>query len=401
MAIDKSNFPDEMGFFGEYGGKFVPETLMYALEELEQTYNKLKNNPEFKDEFYKDLSAFVGRPSPLYFAERLTQHYQSASIWLKREDLNHTGAHKINNTIGQILLAKYMGKKRIIAETGAGQHGVATATVAARLGLECHIYMGAEDVRRQSLNVYRIKLLGAHVHAVDSGTATLKDALNEALRDWVTNVDDTYYIIGSVTGPHPYPMIVRDFNSVVGHELIKQSQDNFGKMPDAIVACVGGGSNAMGAFYPFIDISETRLIGVEAGGNGVETGEHAAPLNDGEPGVLHGARSYLMQDNLGQVKDTKSVSAGLDYPGVGPEHSWLKDIGRAEYVAINDQEALDAFHLVTELEGIMPALETAHAFAYLDGLSKQLDKSANVVVNVSGRGDKDINTVAEIDGIEF
>ena len=401
MTIDKEKYPNIDGFFGEYGGKFVPETLMYALEELEQTYAKLKDDEAFKEEFYADLSNFVGRPSPLYYADRLTKHYDSANIWLKREDLNHTGAHKINNTVGQILLAKYMGKKRIIAETGAGQHGVATATVAARLGLECHIYMGAEDVRRQSLNVYRIKLLGAHVHAVDSGTATLKDALNEALRDWVTNVDDTYYIIGSVTGPHPYPMIVRDFNSVVGHELIKQSQDNFGKMPDAIVACVGGGSNAMGAFYPFIDISETRLIGVEAGGNGVETGEHAAPLNDGEPGVLHGARSYLMQDNLGQVKDTKSVSAGLDYPGVGPEHSWLKDIGRAEYVAINDQEALDAFHLVTELEGIMPALETAHAFAYLDGLSKQLDKSANVVVNVSGRGDKDINTVAEIDGIEF
>ncbi len=401
MTIDKEKYPNIDGFFGEYGGKFVPETLMYALEELEQTYTKLKDDKAFKEEFYADLSNFVGRPSPLYYADRLTKHYDSANIWLKREDLNHTGAHKINNTVGQILLAKYMGKKRIIAETGAGQHGVATATVAARLGLECHIYMGAEDVRRQSLNVYRIKLLGAHVHAVDSGTATLKDALNEALRDWVTNVDDTYYIIGSVTGPHPYPMIVRDFNSVVGHELIKQSQDNFGKMPDAIVACVGGGSNAMGAFYPFIDISETRLIGVEAGGNGVETGEHAAPLNDGEPGVLHGARSYLMQDNLGQVKDTKSVSAGLDYPGVGPEHSWLKDIGRAEYVAINDQEALDAFHLVTELEGIMPALETAHAFAYLDGLSKQLDKSANVVVNVSGRGDKDINTVAEIDGIEF
>ena len=401
MTIDKEKYPNIDGFFGEYGGKFVPETLMYALEELEQTYAKLKDDKAFKEEFYADLSNFVGRPSPLYYADRLTKHYDSANIWLKREDLNHTGAHKINNTVGQILLAKYMGKKRIIAETGAGQHGVATATVAARLGLECHIYMGAEDVRRQSLNVYRIKLLGAHVHAVDSGTATLKDALNEALRDWVTNVDDTYYIIGSVTGPHPYPMIVRDFNSVVGHELIKQSQDNFGKMPDAIVACVGGGSNAMGAFYPFIDISETRLIGVEAGGNGVETGEHAAPLNDGEPGVLHGARSYLMQDNLGQVKDTKSVSAGLDYPGVGPEHSWLKDIGRAEYVAINDQEALYAFHLVTELEGIMPALETAHAFAYLDGLSKQLDKSANVVVNVSGRGDKDINTVAEIDGIEF
>ena len=401
MTINKEKYPNIDGFFGEYGGKFVPETLMYALEELEQTYAKLKDDKAFKEEFYADLSNFVGRPSPLYYADRLTKHYDSANIWLKREDLNHTGAHKINNTVGQILLAKYMGKKRIIAETGAGQHGVATATVAARLGLECHIYMGAEDVRRQSLNVYRIKLLGAHVHAVDSGTATLKDALNEALRDWVTNVEDTYYIIGSVTGPHPYPMIVRDFNSVVGHELIKQSKENFGKMPDAIIACVGGGSNAMGAFYPFIDVSETRLIGVEAGGNGVETGEHAAPLNDGEPGVLHGARSYLMQDSLGQVKDTKSVSAGLDYPGVGPEHSWLKDIGRAEYVAINDQEALDAFHLVTELEGIMPALETAHAFAYLDDLSKQLDKSANIVINVSGRGDKDINTVAEIDGIEF
>ena len=401
MKIHKEKYPNIDGFFGEYGGKFVPETLMYALEELEQTYAKLKDDKAFKEEFYADLSNFVGRPSPLYYADRLTKHYDSANIWLKREDLNHTGAHKINNTVGQILLAKYMGKKRIIAETGAGQHGVATATVAARLGLECHIYMGAEDVRRQSLNVYRIKLLGAHVHAVDSGTATLKDALNEALRDWVTNVEDTYYIIGSVTGPHPYPMIVRDFNSVVGHELIKQSKDNFGKMPDAIIACVGGGSNAMGAFYPFIDVSETRLIGVEAGGIGVETGEHAAPLNDGEPGVLHGARSYLMQDSLGQVKDTKSVSAGLDYPGVGPEHSWLKDIGRAEYVAINDQEALDAFHLVTELEGIMPALETAHAFAYLDDLSKQLDKSANIVINVSGRGDKDINTVAEIDGIEF
>ena len=401
MAIDKSKFPDEMGFFGEYGGKFVPETLMYALEELEQTYNKLKDNPEFKDEFYKDLSAFVGRPSPLYFAERLTQHYQSASIWLKREDLNHTGAHKINNTIGQILLAKYMGKKRIIAETGAGQHGVATATVAARLGLECHIYMGAEDVRRQSLNVYRIKLLGAHVHAVDSGTATLKDALNEALRDWVTNVDNTYYIIGSVTGPHPYPMIVRDFNSVVGQELISQSKEAFNTMPDAIVACVGGGSNAMGAFYPFIDIPETRLIGVEAGGNGLETGEHAAPLNDGAPGVLHGARSYLMQSETGQVKDTKSVSAGLDYPGVGPEHSWLKDIGRAEYYAVNDQEALDAFHEVTELEGIMPALETAHAFAYLKNIQQEFTKEQNIIINVSGRGDKDINTVAEIDGIEF
>ena len=401
MKTNNNNLPDKNGFFGEYGGKFVPETLMYALEELETTYEKLKDNAKLKKQFYKDLSEFVGRPSPLYFAERLTNLYGTGSIWLKREDLNHTGAHKINNTIGQILLAKYMGKKRIIAETGAGQHGVATATVAARLGLECHIYMGSEDVQRQSLNVYRIKLLGAQVHAVDSGSATLKDALNEALRDWVTNVDDTYYIIGSVTGPHPYPMIVRDFNSVVGEELITQSKEMFQSMPDAIVACVGGGSNAMGAFYPFIKFNETRLIGVEAGGEGVETGEHAAPLNDGTPGVLHGALSYLMQDEGGQVKGTKSVSAGLDYPGVGPEHSWLKDSGRAEYVAVSDEAALKAFHEVSELEGIIPALETAHAFAYLDTLMKEFDEDANIIVNVSGRGDKDINTVAEIDGIRF
>ena len=401
MKTNNNNLPDKNGFFGEYGGKFVPETLMYALEELETTYEKLKDDAEFKNQFYKDLSEFVGRPSPLYFAERLTNLYGTGSIWLKREDLNHTGAHKINNTIGQILLAKYMGKKRIIAETGAGQHGVATATVAARLGLECHIYMGSEDVQRQSLNVYRIKLLGAQVHAVDSGSATLKDALNEALRDWVTNVDDTYYIIGSVTGPHPYPMIVRDFNSVVGEELIMQSKEMFQSMPDAIVACVGGGSNAMGAFYPFIKFNETRLIGVEAGGEGVETGEHAAPLNDGTPGVLHGALSYLMQDEGGQVKGTKSVSAGLDYPGVGPEHSWLKDSGRAEYVAVSDEAALKAFHEVSELEGIIPALETAHAFAYLDTLMKEFDEDANIIVNVSGRGDKDINTVAEIDGIKI
>ncbi len=401
MKTNNNNLPDKNGFFGEYGGKFVPETLMYALEELETTYEKLKDNADFKNQFYKDLSEFVGRPSPLYFAERLTNLYGTGSIWLKREDLNHTGAHKINNTIGQILLAKYMGKKRIIAETGAGQHGVATATVAARLGLECHIYMGSEDVQRQSLNVYRIKLLGAQVHAVNSGSATLKDALNEALRDWVTNVDDTYYIIGSVTGPHPYPMIVRDFNSVVGEELITQSKEMFQSMPDAIVACVGGGSNAMGAFYPFIKFNETRLIGVEAGGEGVETGEHAAPLNDGTPGVLHGALSYLMQDEGGQVKGTKSVSAGLDYPGVGPEHSWLKDSGRAEYVAVSDEEALKAFHEVSELEGIIPALETAHAFAYLDTLMKEFDEDANIIVNVSGRGDKDINTVAEIDGIKI
>ena len=401
MKSNKQSLPDKNGFFGDYGGKFVPETLMYALEQLESTYNNLKDDETFKKQFYKDLSEFVGRPSPLYFAKRLTNHYGTGSIWFKREDLNHTGAHKINNTVGQILLAKHMGKKRIIAETGAGQHGVATAAVAARLGLECHIYMGAEDIQRQSPNVYRIKLLGAQIHSVDSGSATLKDALNEALRDWVTNVDDTYYIIGSVTGPHPYPMIVRDFNSVVGEELISQSQDLFNKMPDAIVACVGGGSNAMGAFYPFININETRLIGVEAGGEGVQTGEHAAPLNDGTPGVLHGALSYLMQDNSGQVKDTKSVSAGLDYPGVGPEHSWLKDSGRAEYVAVTDEEALKAFHEVSELEGIIPALETAHALAYLDVLMKEFDSNSNIIVNVSGRGDKDINTVAEIDGIKF
>jgi tryptophan synthase beta chain len=401
MKSNKQSLPDKNGFFGDYGGKFVPETLMYALEQLEGTYNNLKHDDTFKKQFYKDLAEFVGRPSPLYFAERLTSHYGTGSIWFKREDLNHTGAHKINNTVGQILLAKHMGKKRIIAETGAGQHGVATAAVAARLGLECHIYMGAEDIQRQSPNVYRIKLLGAQVHSVDSGSATLKDALNEALRDWVTNVDDTYYIIGSVTGPHPYPMIVRDFNSVVGEELISQSKELFNKMPDAIVACVGGGSNAMGAFYPFININETRLIGVEAGGEGVQTGEHAAPLNDGTPGVLHGALSYLMQDNSGQVKDTKSVSAGLDYPGVGPEHSWLKDSGRAEYVAVTDDAALKAFHEVSELEGIIPALETAHALAYLDILMKEFDSNSNIVVNVSGRGDKDINTVAKIDGIQF
>ena len=401
MKSNKFNLPDSNGFFGEFGGKFVPETLMYALEELENTYNELKDREDFQKEFYSDLSNFVGRPSPLYFAERLSNHYGSGSIWLKREDLNHTGAHKINNTVGQILLAKHMGKKRIIAETGAGQHGVATATVAARLGLECHIYMGAEDVKRQSLNVYRIKLLGAEVHAVDSGTATLKDALNEALRDWVTNVDDTYYIIGSVTGPHPYPMIVRDFNSVVGQELIHQSKDSFNSMPDAIVACVGGGSNAMGIFYPFIDIPETRLIGVEAGGNGVSTGEHAAPLNDGTPGVLHGARSYLMQDEAGQIMDTKSVSAGLDYPGVGPEHSLLKDLGRVKYESATDQEALAAFHELSRVEGIIPALETSHAIAHTIKLAGKMKKGENIVVNLSGRGDKDLNTVARIEGIEI
>ena len=397
----KENLPDQDGFFGEYGGKFVPETLMFALDELEQTYKTLKDNNDFNAEFHRDLAEFVGRPSPLYFAKRLTEHYSTASIWLKREDLNHTGAHKINNTVGQILLAKYMGKKRIIAETGAGQHGVATATVAARLGLDCHIYMGSEDVRRQSLNVYRMKLLGAKVHEVNSGSATLKDALNEALRDWVTNIEDTYYIIGSVTGPHPYPMIVRDFNAVVGYELIEQSQESFGRMPDSIIACVGGGSNAMGIFYPFIKMNDVELIGVEAAGKGIETGEHAAPLNDGTPGVLHGAKSYLMQDENGQVKGTASISAGLDYPGVGPEHSWLKDIKRAKYVAVSDDEVMKAFHMVNRMEGILPALETAHAFAYLDELMPQMSKEQHIVINVSGRGDKDLNSVVDIEGIKL
>ena len=397
----KDNLPDKDGFFGEYGGKFVPETLMYALNELEQTYKTLKDNNDFNAEFHKDLSEFVGRPSPLYFAKRLTDHYNTASIWLKREDLNHTGAHKINNTVGQILLAKYMGKKRIIAETGAGQHGVATATVAARLGLDCHIYMGSEDVRRQSLNVYRMKLLGAEVHEVNSGSATLKDALNEALRDWVTNIEDTYYIIGSVTGPHPYPMIVRDFNAVVGYELIEQSQESFGRMPDSIIACVGGGSNAMGIFYPFIKMKDVELIGVEAAGKGIETGEHAAPLIDGTPGVLHGAKSYLMQDEDGQVRGTASISAGLDYPGVGPEHSWLKDMKRAKYVAVSDDEVMKAFHMVNQMEGILPALETAHAFAYLDELMPNMNQGQHVVINVSGRGDKDLNSVVEIEDIKL
>ena len=397
----KGKLPDKDGFFGEYGGKFVPETLMYALSELEQTYKTLKDNNDFNAEFHRDLAEFVGRPSPLYFAKRLTEHYNTASIWLKREDLNHTGAHKINNTVGQILLAKYMGKKRIIAETGAGQHGVATATVAARLGLDCHIYMGSEDVRRQSLNVYRMKLLGAEVHEVNSGSATLKDALNEALRDWVTNIEDTYYIIGSVTGPHPYPMIVRDFNSVVGYELIEQSQESFGRMPDSIIACVGGGSNAMGIFYPFIGMNDVELIGVEAAGKGIETGEHAAPLNDGTPGVLHGAKSYLMQDENGQVKGTASISAGLDYPGVGPEHSWLKDIKRAKYVAVSDDEVMKAFHMVNKMEGILPALETAHAFAHLDELMPKMNKDQHIVINVSGRGDKDLNSVVEIEDIKL
>ena len=398
---DNKKMPNQEGYFGKYGGRYVAETLVPALEELSEKYHEIKDDERFKKEVKEDLEKFVGRPSPLYFAERWSKQLGGASIYLKREDLNHTGAHKINNTVGQILLAKHMGKNRIIAETGAGQHGVATATVAARHGLKCFIYMGEEDTRRQSLNVFRIKLLGAEVIPVNSGTKTLKDAMNEAMRDWVTNVDDTYYIIGSVAGPHPYPEIVRDFNSVVGSELKLQAREQIGTEPDYIVACVGGGSNAMGIFYPFINSKDTKLIGVEAAGNGLETGEHAAPLNIGTEGVLHGMRTYLMQDDQGQIQETHSISAGLDYPGVGPEHSWLKDNGRAEYVAANDEEALDAFKELTLIEGIMPALETAHALAHVKKLAPTLDKEKSIVVNISGRGDKDINTVADLEGIKI
>ncbi|MBE19438.1 MAG: tryptophan synthase subunit beta [Gammaproteobacteria bacterium] len=401
MSKKKDNLPDSKGHFGTYGGVYVAETLVPALEELADQYELIKKNKKFQSELSKDLKSFVGRPSPLYYAERWTNHLGGAKIFLKREDLNHTGAHKINNTVGQILLARHMGKKRIIAETGAGQHGVATATVAARHGMECVIFMGEEDIKRQSLNVYRIKILGAEVVSVNSGTRTLKDAMNEAMRDWVTNVDDTYYIIGSVAGPHPYPQIVRDFNSIVGKEVLSQSMEEIGKLPDMLVACVGGGSNAMGLFYPFIENKDIELIGVEAAGLGIETGKHAAPLNDGTEGVLHGMRTYLMQDNKGQIKDTHSISAGLDYPGVGPEHAWLKDIGRANYVAADDQEALDAFKELTLIEGIMPALETAHALAYVKKVASSMEKTKIIVVNVSGRGDKDINTVANIEGIKL
>ena len=397
----KEQVPDSKGRFGIYGGVYVAETLVPALEELAQKYELIKDDKEFKAEVQDDLEKFVGRPSPLYFAKHWSKKLGGAKVYLKREDLNHTGAHKINNTVGQILLAKHMGKTRIIAETGAGQHGVATATVAARQGLECAIYMGEEDIKRQSLNVYRIKILGAEVVSVNSGTKTLKDAMNEAMRDWVTNVDNTYYIIGSVAGPHPYPQIVRDFNSIVGKEVLVQSKNQIGKMPDLLVACVGGGSNAMGLFYPFIDISSTDLVGVEAGGLGLDTGKHAAPLNAGSEGVLHGMRTYLMQTEEGQIQNTHSISAGLDYPGVGPEHAWLKDIGRADYTTANDQEALDAFKELTLVEGIMPALETAHALAYVKKIAPTMDSEKVIVVNISGRGDKDINTVADIEGIKL
>lgn len=393
--------PDSRGHFGAFGGRFVSETLMDSLMTLEKEYLQLKDDPEFQANFDKDLADYVGRPSPLYFAERLTRETGGAQIWLKREDLNHTGAHKVNNTIGQALLASFLGKKRIIAETGAGQHGVATATVCARLGLECHIFMGSEDVQRQSLNVYRMKLLGATVHAVESGTKTLKDAMNEAMRDWVANVDDTFYIIGTVAGPHPYPLLVRDFQSVIGRELREQSMEKMGKLPDVLVACVGGGSNAIGMFYPFLTDESVELYGVEAGGLGIETGDHAAPLCAGRPGVLHGNRTYLMEDENGQISGTHSVSAGLDYPGVGPEHSWLKDIGRAHYVSVTDEEALAGFRTLTQVEGIMPALESSHAVAYALKLAATMDKDKVLVINVSGRGDKDIHTIAQLDGIEI
>jgi tryptophan synthase beta chain len=393
--------PDAHGRFGEFGGRYVAETLIHALDELEKMYFELKDDPNFQRELEKDLTDYVGRPSPIYLAERLTQEAGGAKIFLKREDLNHTGAHKINNTIGQALLAKHSGKTRIIAETGAGQHGVASATIAARLGLECVVYMGAEDVERQAPNVYRMKLLGATVVPVTSGTKTLKDAMNEALRDWVTNVDDTFYIIGTVAGPHPYPLLVRDFQSVIGREARQQCLDNLGRLPNALVACVGGGSNAIGLFHPFLEDKDVEMYGIEAGGLGIETGQHAAPLSSGKPGILHGNRTYLMADENGQISATHSVSAGLDYPGVGPEHSWLKDLGRVNYLSVTDQEALDAFHVLTRKEGIIPALESSHAIAYAMQLASQRDADDIILVNLSGRGDKDIQTIAKLDGIEL
>jgi len=395
------DLPDSKGHFGVYGGLFVAETLMAALDELRIAYEKYQHDPEFIKELDKDFQDYVGRPSPLYHAERWSQQLGGAQIYLKREDLNHTGAHKINNTIGQALLAKRMGKTRIIAETGAGQHGVATATVAARLGLECVVYMGAVDVERQAQNVYRMKLLGATVIPVESGTKTLKDALNEAMRDWVTHIDDTFYIIGTVAGPHPYPAMVRDFQSIIGREARAQCIEKTARLPDALVACVGGGSNAMGLFYPFMRDESVEMYGVEAAGDGLETGNHAAPLCAGVPGVLHGNRTYLMEDENGQISHTHSISAGLDYPGVGPEHAWLKDVGRAHYVAISDDEAMAAFYALTQIEGILPALESSHALAYAMKLAKTMSKDKNIIVNLSGRGDKDIHTVATRDGIEF
>jgi tryptophan synthase beta chain len=393
------DLPDARGHFGPYGGVFVAETLMHALQELLSAYEHYRDDGDFQAEFRDELKHYVGRPSPIYHARRWSQQLGGAQIYLKREDLNHTGAHKINNTIGQALLARRMGKPRVIAETGAGQHGVATATVAARYGMDCVVYMGSEDVKRQAPNVYRMKLLGATVVPVESGSRTLKDALNEAMRDWVTNVENTFYIIGSVAGPHPYPMMVRDFQSVIGEESKVQMQEQTGRHPDAVIACVGGGSNAIGLFYPYIETEGVRLIGVEAAGLGLASGKHAATLCAGRPGVLHGARTYLMQDENGQITETHSVSAGLDYPGVGPEHSWLKDSGRAEYVAVTDQEALEAFHTLCRFEGIIPALETAHALAYAAKIAPEMSRDAVLLVNLSGRGDKDMNTVAQLSGL--
>jgi len=400
-GVDFSQYPDARGHFGIYGGRFVAETLSAALDELEAAYKRFRNDPDFIAELDHDLQHYVGRPSPLYYAERLTAALGGAKIFLKREDLNHTGAHKINNTVGQALLAKRMGKTRVIAETGAGQHGVATATVAARFGMKCVVYMGAEDVQRQSPNVFRMKLLGAEVVPVTAGTRTLKDAMNEALRDWVTNVDDTFYIIGTVAGPHPYPLMVRDFQAVIGREAKRQLLAATGRLPDALIACVGGGSNAIGLFHPFLEDRQVALYGVEAAGAGIETGRHAAPLAAGKPGVLHGNRTYLMSDEDGQILGTHSISAGLDYPGVGPEHALLKDLGRATYVCINDEEALEAFETLTRLEGIIPALESSHAVAYAMKLAPTMRKDQIIVVNLSGRGDKDINTIARMKGIDL
>ncbi|UZG43216.1 tryptophan synthase subunit beta [Caldimonas thermodepolymerans] len=391
--------PDARGHFGPYGGSFVAETLVHALDELKAAYERYRNDPEFIAEFRNELAHYVGRPSPVYHAARMSRELGGAQIYLKREDLNHTGAHKVNNTIGQALLARRMGKPRVIAETGAGQHGVATATICARYGLECVVYMGSEDVKRQSPNVYRMHLLGAKVVPVESGSKTLKDALNEALRDWVTNVENTFYIIGTVAGPHPYPMMVRDFQSVIGEECLTQMPEMTGRQPDAVVACVGGGSNAMGIFYPYIPHEGTRLIGVEAAGQGLDSGRHAASISRGSPGVLHGNRTYLLQDDDGQILETHSVSAGLDYPGVGPEHAWLKDTGRAEYVGITDDEALAAFHYLCRTEGIIPALESSHAVAHAMKLAKTMRSDQSILVCLSGRGDKDIGTVASLSGV--
>jgi tryptophan synthase beta chain len=393
--------PDATGHFGPYGGSFVAETLVHAISELREAYARYRVDAEFQREFRHELAHFVGRPSPVYHAARLSRENGGAQIWLKREDLNHTGAHKVNNTIGQVLLARRMGKPRIIAETGAGQHGVATATICARYGLECVVYMGAEDVKRQSPNVYRMHLLGARVVPVESGSRTLKDALNEALRDWVTNVENTFYVIGTVAGPAPYPEMVREFQSVIGEECLKQMPEQIGRQPDAVVACVGGGSNAMGIFYPYIGHEATRLVGVEAAGLGLETGKHAASLSAGSPGVLHGNRTYLLQDANGQILETHSISAGLDYPGVGPEHAYLKDIGRAEYVGITDKEALEAFHRLCRTEGIIPALESSHAVAHALKLAATMKPEQHLLVNLSGRGDKDIGTVADLSGADF